>query len=199
MQIALSIVAIVMSALSLGWQAAMFALAGGRVKTELLVGAMNSAGGVATVSLRNWSEEWMRRMAEQGCDQLVFAVRARNTGRMGVTVERWGIAVLDVRRASRNNGMRSPFGVVMAAFANRRKRPLAHFSPMGLAVRGPELPHRLEAGGPGAMWTVPGDDVMDLIRTTMVTFKLSDLVPIAGRVDMGNGGEYWSARNQIRM
>jgi len=42
MQTALAIIALVMSALSLGWQAATFVLTCGRVKVKLRVGAMHA-------------------------------------------------------------------------------------------------------------------------------------------------------------
>jgi hypothetical protein len=42
--LAIAVLSLIMSGLSLGWQAATFVLTGGRVKAELLIGATGGAG-----------------------------------------------------------------------------------------------------------------------------------------------------------
>ena len=56
MQTAVSIVALVLSTLSLGWQGATWFLNGRRVKVELRVGAMHQNGsGLIHTTVTNWS------------------------------------------------------------------------------------------------------------------------------------------------
>ncbi|MFE0023341.1 hypothetical protein [Amycolatopsis sp. NPDC059021] len=62
-QTALSIVAIVLSAMSLGWQAATFALIGGRVRAELRPGGVYDAGaGLVTIRVDKASQNWRHQI-----------------------------------------------------------------------------------------------------------------------------------------
>lgn len=98
------------------WQAATFALTGGRVKVQLRVGAMNR-GGMVTAPPSSLRPEWIRELAEQGYSAPIVAVRVANVGRQPVTVASWSVV--------------SPRGVSL--------------SPMADSI-GPALPHRLEVG-----------------------------------------------------
>ncbi|NJP34174.1 hypothetical protein [Micromonospora thermarum] len=84
-----AICGLVLACLSLGWQAANFVLAGGRVKVELRVGATGSQA-MLTAEPNSFKPDWLTELAQQGYRQPIAAVRVANVGRQPVTVERWG-------------------------------------------------------------------------------------------------------------
>jgi hypothetical protein len=87
MQAAVSIVALVLSALSLGWQAGTWFLTGGRVKVELRVGVVHqSSSGLIHTSVVNWQHAWSGHEAEQGYRHPGIVVQVRNVGRLPGTV-----------------------------------------------------------------------------------------------------------------
>lgn len=114
-----AICAVALATLSLGWQAATYVLTGGRVKVELLVGAMGN-GGIVTAPPNGLSPDWQEHLATQGFSRPIVAVTVANVGRQPVKVDRWGI--------------KSGVGT--------------SFYPVGESI-GPKLPHRLEVGDAG--------------------------------------------------
>jgi hypothetical protein len=110
------VIGIILSSLSLGWQAATFALTGGRIKVSLRIGGMN-ASGMLTMPIDSVRENSLEQVASQGYGRLVVAVQVANVGRLPVTVARWSL--------------QHPEGIGL--------------SPIGASV-GPPLPHRLEVG-----------------------------------------------------
>jgi hypothetical protein len=57
--LAVGICGVVLASLSLGWQAAIYVLSGGRVKVRLLVGALGN-GGMATKPAADLSAGWLK-------------------------------------------------------------------------------------------------------------------------------------------
>jgi hypothetical protein len=107
---------VVLASLSLGWQAANYALTGGRVKVRLRVGGLGN-GGMVTASPNSLSANWWNQLASQGYQRPIIAVTVANVGRQPVTVARWGL--------------RSGLGMSLYPAADSI---------------GPRLPHRLEVG-----------------------------------------------------
>lgn len=182
MQTAVSIIALVLSIASLSWQAATFVMSGGRVKAELLVGAMNAAGAIVTVQPHNRTDRWAQSMAEQGFARPVVAIQVHNTGRMPVTIERWGVSVLEVTH---------PSGLLMkvAIQAASKQTPLVTLWQVTDHVSGPELPHSMEAGGRRVLWAMDSETVADFVAATKAAFT-QRVYPIVGKVELGNGRIY---------
>lgn len=172
----------------------MFAMSGGRAKAQLLAGAMNARGDIMTASMRNWTEVWSDRAAEQGYIHRVFAVRVRNTGRMAITVERWTFTVLKVARRADQIGMISLFDAISAT----RKRSVMSLAPLGAALSGPELPHRMEAGDKQVMWAFDADEVLRFAAVARDAFNMPAALPIIATVELGNGRVYRSDRGWVR-
>jgi hypothetical protein len=107
---------VVLASLSLGWQAATYVLAGGRVKVRLRVGGLGN-GGMVTAPPNSLSATWWEQLAAQGYRRPIVAVTVANVGRQPVTVARWGL--------------RSGLGMSLYPAADSI---------------GPPLPHRLEVG-----------------------------------------------------
>lgn len=107
---------VVLASLSLGWQAAIYVLTGGRVKVKLRVGGLGR-GGMATAPPSSLSASWWENLASQGFQQPIVAVTAATVGRQPVTVVRWGLV--------------SGLGTSLY--------------PMADSI-GPPLPHRLDVG-----------------------------------------------------
>jgi hypothetical protein len=114
--LAVGICGVVLASLSLGWQAAIYVLSGGRVKVRLLVGALGN-GGMATKPAADLSPGWLKELASQGFSRPIVAVTVANVGRQPVYVARWGL--------------KSGLGPSLYPIAD------------GI---GPSLPHRLEVG-----------------------------------------------------
>jgi hypothetical protein len=107
---------VVLASLSLGWQAASYALTGGRITVRLQVGGQGH-GGMATAPPENLSQGWLENLASQGFSRPIVAVTVANIGRQPVTVTRWGL--------------KSGLGVALYPTADSI---------------GPTLPHRLDIG-----------------------------------------------------
>src|SRR6266487_1555047 len=114
--LAVGICGVVLASLSLGWQAAVYALTGGRVKVGLLVGAMGN-GGMVTRPAVTLSADWLQDLASQGFTRPIVAVTVANVGRQPVGVVRWGL--------------KSGLGMSLYPPPNEI---------------GPSLPHRLDVG-----------------------------------------------------
>jgi hypothetical protein len=156
----IAVLGVVMSALSLGWQAATFVLTGGRVKAELRVGAMNAAGLVTMPASSLTSDSMKEALQAQGGGQPVVAVRVRNVGRLPVTITDWSLATT------------TKGGIAM--------------TPVGTSI-GPPLPHRMEAGDT-AMWAVDIRNVIALVETTAEVLKLRPAdIGIRAKVSLGTG------------
>jgi hypothetical protein len=81
-----AIVGLGLALLSLGWQAATFALSGSRVRAEIKRGA--SGGGNAIIGPAEvWTTRTVASLATQGLTTEVLAVSVRNVGRLAVTVD----------------------------------------------------------------------------------------------------------------
>lgn len=179
MQTTATILALVLSAASLSWQAASFFLSGGRVSLELRAGAIDESGtNMITAPLRAaLREEWTKQLVAQSYTRAVIAVRVRNTGRMPVTVERWSLvgltrvsdSVLDKIERQRNPTRDEP-----------------EMEPTGDGLIGPQLPHLLPAGGASATWAVNAMAVSAFAAATKGTFGLEALA-IVGKVELGDG------------
>jgi hypothetical protein len=159
MQTAVSIVALALSALSLGWQGATWLLTGGRVKVELRVGAMHQSGsGLIHTSVANWAHAWSDHEAEQGYRHPVIVVQVRNVGRLPITVTEWS---------------------VMVQPSNTAFRPLADSI-------GPAMPYRMEPGTEET-WALELAAVESLVGASAETFKITDPIHVRGRVGLGTG------------
>lgn len=169
----LAVLGVVLSALALGWQAATFVLTGGRVRVELLVGAVRDNHGMVTMSARNPQPDWAASLVEQGYRHPVVAVRVRNVGRLAVSVERWSIVTL-----LRKPQVVGPFAQAVVQLSKREEGPEVVYP--GLSLVGPDLPHRLEAGA-SVIWAAPFGEVNDLIAVTKNVYS------VAGKVALGDG------------
>lgn len=168
---------VVLGTASLTWQAATYALSGGRAKVELRVGAMHAAGsGMVTANPRNLSEGWATLHAEQGYTHPVIGVRVRNPGRMPVTIERWSIVCF-----APTSSRRSLLGKVEDEL---RPRELMELQALGESI-GPPLPHRLDAGT-SEMWAMDAQNIAAFASGQKEAFKLR-AVAIAGRIELGDG------------
>jgi hypothetical protein len=158
MQTALSIIALVMSALSLGWQAATFVLTGGRVKVELRVGAMHAGSwGMIHAPVDAVEHTWSDMQLEQGYVDRVIVVLVRNVGRLPVSVMEWSVKA-------------EPTG--------------ASFRPVGQSI-GPDLPYRMDPGTTET-WAVRLSEVAGPIEATKKAFGATAL-RLRGQVGLGNG------------
>jgi hypothetical protein len=160
MQTALSIIALVMSALSLGWQAATFVLTGGRVKVELRIGAMHAGSwGMIHAPVDALEHTWSDVQAEQGYVDRVIVVLVRNVGRLPVSVMEWSV-------------MAEPTG--------------ASFRPVGHSI-GPDLPYRLDPGTTET-WAVRLSEIVAPIEATKTAFRVPEgTMRLRGQVGLGNG------------
>lgn len=83
-----AILGVVLAALSLGWQAATFALTGSRVRAELRHGAFGAGGS----GFHNKPGKLdMAMMASQGMSLEVIGVEVWNSGRLATTVTGFGV------------------------------------------------------------------------------------------------------------
>lgn len=154
----------VLGTASLAWQAATYVLSGGRVKIELLVGAMGPMrSGMALAPVKSATSTAMAQIAAQGFREPIMAVRVRNVGRLPVTVTSWGI--------------RSKSGMTL--------------SPAGLTI-GPSLPHRLEAGD-RETWAVGMEVALNLVESDVEVFKVHRPW-LRGTVELGDGRVYRTRR-----
>ena len=85
-----AIIALVVSVSSLTWQIVLYLLGGARVRTELHIGALGA--GTLAVHAPVGKPVDFAHLAQQGFDQPVFAVKARNAGRLAVSITKWDIA-----------------------------------------------------------------------------------------------------------
>lgn len=153
----LAVLATVLSALSLGWQAAIYVLSGGRVKADLIVGATNRAGtGLISSRAGGRGPGSMREIADQGYDVPIVGVTVRNVGRLAVTIQRWSLRETTTR---------------------------VEFVPVGEG-RGPALPHRLEPGEQATFYTDARTAAgLRAAAQTAATGR----VGVGARVSLGNG------------
>jgi hypothetical protein len=85
--LAVAIVGVALAALSLGWQAATFALTGSRVKAELRHGA----GGMTNMVTGLPGAVDLNRMRSQGLTTELIGVEVFNRGRLSVSVTAWRV------------------------------------------------------------------------------------------------------------
>jgi hypothetical protein len=85
----IAVVGLALSVASIVWQAAQYLLTGGRVRLELLRGAMGR-GLITTNRPDRWDGG---AMAAQGFTAEILAVRVRNVGRLPVVVEGVSVAI----------------------------------------------------------------------------------------------------------
>lgn len=85
-----AIIALVISVSSLTWQIVLYLLGGARVRTELRVGALGPSGVVHGPVAEGVD---FTQLAQQGYPEPVFAVQARNSGRLAVSVTKWDVAL----------------------------------------------------------------------------------------------------------
>ncbi|GAA3531342.1 hypothetical protein GCM10022419_008070 [Nonomuraea rosea] len=156
----------VLGTASFTWQVTTFLLSGARTKTELLIGALGR-GGIATGPIDSMTPDNLTRLVEQGFTTPVIAVRARNIGRLPVTVT--GISLPS---SLKGMSLSVPGGMV-----------------------GPDLPHRLEVGDTET-WAIDLEQVMHFLKAGRETFEIDPaLVQMWGQVDLGNGRQVRSAES----
>lgn len=157
--LAIAVLGVLLSALSLGWQAATFVLTGGRVRAELRAGGIDPGGGMVTGPAKDMSLRQANELKAQGFTRPVVAVQVRNVGRLPVVITGWSLVT-------------EPGGV--------------GFHPMADSI-GPPLDHRLEAGAP-AIWAVDGGAAQRLVRVTAEALNVPpDRIRLRGRVSLGTG------------
>jgi hypothetical protein len=143
--LAIAVLSLILSALSLGWQAAIFFLEGGRVKASFRPGFSN-AFAVMTVPPDKFTDsDTIAAMKGQGYAAPVVTVTVRNVGRLPVTIASWSVHAV-------------PGGTA--------------FQPMGQSV-GPSFPHRLEAGE-SQLWALEFRAVYALLQATAEVLKHPD-------------------------
>ena len=160
---AIAVLALVTATLALGWQVLTHFLTGGRIKAEMLVGALHASGDnmvTAEATQERASGKWLPELAGQGYVTPIFGVRVRNIGRLPVTVESWGLKT-------------SPGSIGV--------------TPVGLSS-GSALPHRLEAGT-SETWVMEAAPVFNLAAATKETSNY-DAVNIFGTVELADGRKY---------
>jgi hypothetical protein len=178
MQTAVSIIALVLSVVSITWHVATFALAGGRVKVELRVGAYHESGsGLISAAPGDMAQAWGEHERAQGYTRPVVLVRVRPIGRMPVTVESWSLVA-----------QRVPESVPGRVEIQLGRGELMTLQPVAGSI-GPPLPHRLEPGGASETWAIDAADVIQHAEAAKAAFKVS-AVAIVGRVELGNGRTY---------
>jgi hypothetical protein len=140
----IAVVGVALSVASLAWQAATFKLSGGRVEAVLRVGALTPDGSsLVSISPAKAGADWWSDIAGQGYDRQVIILEVHSTGRLPVTVTRWGL--------------QSSEGTSLYPVANVEKA-LA----MDVAT-GPALPDRLEVGE-AATWLLDRQSVDAFLR-----------------------------------
>lgn len=75
---------------SLTWQIVLYLLGGSRVRAELRVGALGASGAVHGPADERVD---FTQLAQQGYPEPVFAVQARNAGRLAVSVTKWDVVL----------------------------------------------------------------------------------------------------------
>ena len=132
-----SIISLIVSAGSLGWNVSQFLLGGARPKAQTLAGA-RVASGLVTWSPSDDHVQHMRILAAQGMGPVpVIAVRVVNYGRAPMRVMRWSV-----------NGIGGG----------------ATATPLGESI-GPSLPHDLPAGS-SEIWAVDLHWIMSVAETS---------------------------------
>jgi hypothetical protein len=122
----IAVVAVVLSASSLCWQAATFVLTGGRVTVELVVGALDATGSnLVTAPISGMTQTFGDTLRAQGFTRPVVGVQVHNVGRGLATITEWSLVMQD--------------GTAL--------------TPTGASI-GPPLAHRMEGGGEPARWVV---------------------------------------------
>ncbi|TMR90753.1 hypothetical protein [Nonomuraea basaltis] len=150
----------------LTWQITLFLLSGARVKTDLLIGARNQ-GSMATGPVDSMAPSNLRHLVEQGFTTPVIAVRARNVGRLPVTVT--GISLPS---SIKGMSLSVPGGMI-----------------------GPDLPHRLEAHD-NATWAIDLEQAMHFLKAGQETFEIDPAsVHLWGRVELGDGRQVKSRKS----
>jgi hypothetical protein len=142
MELAIATLGVVLGAASLSWQYATHVLTGGRIRVELLIGALADDGrGMVTSKAGVVSPGDQRHWAEQGFGRPVMAARVSSIGRMPVTVVRWSLEL--------------PNGMALV--------------PIG-GPAGPPLLHRLDVGE-SQTWAVDMADVQAFLEAAKAVVK----------------------------
>jgi hypothetical protein len=131
-----AVVALALSAASLTWQLALYALSGSRPRVELLIGATDGFGIVSGPAGSEFAPQDLNLYTSQGFSEPLAGVRVRNRGRLAVSVTSWGI------------GVGGGFTVSLPGYAINRDAP---------------IPYRLEPGAQ-ASWYLPLSDVLAAMR-----------------------------------
>ncbi|HKS44988.1 MAG TPA: hypothetical protein VJT49_07690 [Amycolatopsis sp.] len=176
----MSVIALILSALSLGWQAASYAMTGGRVNVELRVGETDQTGSnlVTTPAGPDLNAaDWLQTYANEGrSGRPVIAVRVHPKGRMPVTVERWSLVIMQ------DNPPQTLFGPLLLLLMPRELSELD----IGHGSHGPPFPHRFEAGSHSEMWVVDGELASWFVAPEKERLDRRWL-PIAAKVELGDG------------
>jgi hypothetical protein len=159
-----AIIALVISVSSLTWQVVLYLLGGARVRTELRIGALGVGAAVhAPVS----EHVAFAHLAQQGFDEPVFVVRARNAGRLAASITKWEIA-----------------------FDNGGAMSLPQWD----ANKDHPLPYRLEPGGE-AVWfcpTAPIRKAIDAYAAVGMPVRL-----LRAQVGLGGTGKSVTSKNAM--
>lgn len=140
--LAISVLSLIIAGLALGWQIAVWALNGPRIRTVLQHGVIGRGGAVVTTVGRDKKLRDMSSMREQGWNGPdVIAVLVTNTGRLRAKITRFGVHL-------KRSGMSVQY-------------------PAGNKWS-PELPHWLEPGE-SATWYVDMQDARALVYATRQT------------------------------
>jgi hypothetical protein len=131
MELVIGILGVVLGAASLVWQAATHRLTGGRARLEMFVGVMAGERLIAGKP-SHWEPEYLGVYADQGYGPKMIGVKVFATGRMPVTIVRWGL--LDSVSGFDITGAETVEGLIAGS------------------LMGPPLPHTIPAGGPSAIW-----------------------------------------------
>jgi hypothetical protein len=149
-----------LAAASLTWQAVTWRLSGGRVKAELLVGAIQTIGNMSVTFPAGHPLKDLDDIADQGFTRKSLFLSARNTGRLPVVVEQWVVLF--------------PGGIRIRQLNSRL---------------GPDLPHRLDVGE-SAQWAIELETIMPTVQWFRAEKKLAKVLrrrSVKVRIEVGLG------------
>lgn len=86
-----AVIAVVLAAVSLLWQAAAYFLSGPRIKVSLDEGLRGPGGGVISAPPSAYTEKGREKLVADGYTERIVAVVVRNVGRMPTTIRMWSL------------------------------------------------------------------------------------------------------------
>jgi hypothetical protein len=186
MQTAVSIIALVLSIVSLFWQTVSFVLAGGRVKAVLEVGVLD-AGSLVHFPADMIEQLWdgggravLQGLLSGGDLQRVLVIQVRQTGRMAVAVERFNVQILGPKRARPRSRLRLTMGM----------------TPEKGIVGGAEFPKYMEVGSASEIWLIDGEHILSHVKQ-LNTIGLGPAELVRVRVELHNGR--WVSSPMLRL